>query len=96
MPMSRAREVLVGVQDHLEAVAVHAPALWPGCHVRQPVGRLEAEAAPEVRVVGAVEVDALVRACSARRPCRAPGTASASRIQRARFSSVGTVMRSFR
>lgn len=53
--------VLIGVKNRLEAVPVHAPALMAGRHVRQPVGRLEGVAAPDVRVSGGVQFDALMR-----------------------------------
>ena len=55
-----AREVLVHVQYHLETVTVHAPARMPWFHARQAVRRLEAKAPPQVRAVGAVDVDTLV------------------------------------
>ena len=53
-------EILVGVQDDFEAVTVHAAALVAGLHVGQTVGGLQHVAAPDVRVVVAVEVDAFV------------------------------------
>ena len=53
--------VLIGVKDCLEAVSVHAPALVARCHVGQPVGRLKGVAAPDVRVAGGVQIDALMR-----------------------------------
>jgi hypothetical protein len=53
-------EVLVGVQDDLEPVPVHAPAFVARVHVRQLVRSLEAEPAPDVDVSIAVDVRTLV------------------------------------
>ena len=55
-----AAEGLVGVQDDLEAVAVHAPTLVPLGDVRQAMSSLEAEATPDVGVLGIIQVRALV------------------------------------
>ncbi len=82
-------QVLVGVQDHLEAVAVHAAALVARRDVGQPVRRLEDVAAPDVRVVAGVQVHALVLRALDADVARCPGTSRRSRTQRARFSSVG-------
>lgn len=51
-------QVEVGVQDRLEPVAVHAPALVPLGDLRQAVGAFEHVAAPEVGVLAAVQVHA--------------------------------------
>ena len=48
------------MQDDFEAVPVHAAALVAGLHVRQTVRGLQQVAAPDVRVVVAVEIDAFV------------------------------------
>lgn len=53
-------QVLIGVEDDLEPVSVHAPAWMPLGHVGQLVRGLETEPAPHVDMVGAVEVGALI------------------------------------
>lgn len=53
-------QMLIGVQDHFEAVDVHPPAGMAGGDVRQPVGGFEAEPPPDVRVFVAVQIGALV------------------------------------
>jgi hypothetical protein len=45
-----AGQVLVGVEDDLEAVAVHAPAWVPLRNMGEPVGGFEAEAPPDMDV----------------------------------------------
>ena len=54
-------KILVGMNDDLEAVPMHAPALVAHGYVRQPVRGLEDVAAPDVGVSGQVEVCPLMR-----------------------------------
>jgi hypothetical protein len=54
-------EVLVRVKDDLEAVSVHTTALMPFGHIGQTMRRLETKASPNVGLVGAIEIDPLVR-----------------------------------
>ena len=53
-------QILIDVQDDLEAVTVHPPARMAGRNVGQPVGGLEAKAPPEVGVVAIVQIDAAI------------------------------------
>ena len=77
-------QVLVGVQDHLEAVAVHPPAGVASGNVRQPVSGLEAKPPPDVGVLGTVQIGALIAGTLDADPFE-PGT-----ISRARASGPGS------
>ena len=56
----QAGQILVGVQDDLEAVAVHPPARMAGRDLRQAVGGLKAEPVPQMGLVRGVQVGPLV------------------------------------
>ena len=56
----RGADIPVGVQQHLEPMAVHTTALVARWHVRQLVRRLKDVAAPDMRVITRIEIDAAV------------------------------------
>jgi hypothetical protein len=44
------------MKDHLKAMAVHAPALVPGWHIRQSVGSLKTKTTPDVGMITMINV----------------------------------------
>ena len=51
-----ARQVLVGMQDHLEAMTMHTPTLVPRRDVRQAMRGLEAKSTPDMGMIACIQV----------------------------------------